>query len=97
MLQNGSPSPCHAMANLACLLGKKVNEFVHLLRRFYNISSQNILVFNEVCVKNILYFWLSVKYVVYPPLLLKIHQICGEINGLKSIGDIMFCQETSTF
>lgn len=47
--------PCHGKSCLP--LGEKgVNELAHLLRHISDISSQNVLVFNEICVRNILSF-----------------------------------------
>lgn len=94
--------PCHGKSCL--LLGEMgVNELAHPLKHFGNISSQNILIFNAIRVRNILSFWLSVKYVAkifwffncfFSPL--KIQQFCRRRNRLSFIGDTIFCQETSS-
>lgn len=80
-------------------LGKEgVNELAHLLRDCSHISSQKILVFNEMHVRNIL---LSVKYVAKIFFLIfiffpeKIQQFCGGISRLSSIGNTIFCQEAN--
>lgn len=46
---------CHGKSCLR-LREEGVNELAHLLRHFNDISSQNVLVFNEICVRNILSF-----------------------------------------
>lgn len=77
-------------------LGEKgVNELACLLRDCSHISSQKILVSNEMHVRNIL---LSVKCVAkvffkisffFP---VKIQQFCGGISRLSSISNTIFCQ-----